>query len=122
MKTETASFLVTFQCTFCGHQWQESLTFDPKRNPWVLNWCINCGITKPQPKQQVRYGAPDRRPSGAVYADRYLERGGIYTISKVKRWQHGCHIELKETGTNRYELLLFTPVGFTRPSQEEPLT
>ena len=106
---------IHFSCTFCGHTWTEERAI--RRTAWSLPWCRICGVTDPKRGQRVCYGAAERMPAGAMYADQHIKRGATYTIENVKQWQHGTMISLQETGRCSYELLLFTPVDFQRPEQ-----
>ena len=111
--TSAPLYTVHYGCTYCGHQWHDQVPF-VRQGIWPLNWCDLCGVTLPKKGLRIRYGAPDRIPAAACFADNHLERGGIYTIRKVLRWQHGCELELKETAYFRFHLQLFTPLSFRR--------
>lgn len=72
--------------------------------------------------KKIKYSAWDRPPYGlseSVFADKYLERDKVYTISKIHRGQHITHVELKEFPGREgfghlFSLNIFTPVEFER--------
>ncbi len=109
-------------CTFCGCLWVWAM---PARVPtgFKANSCPSCHAS-PKPGKQIQYSGAERNPAGAVYADQYLTRDAVYTVRKVKQWQHGCDVFLKEKPKTNwadfaFNLSLFTPVGFKRPTTDQ---
>lgn len=114
MNTENneQDYTVNCVCAFCDNRWQmDDFPYDTDKVIKMPS-CARC-FPKIRPGAKVRYGAPGRAPADAVYADLHLQRGHVYTISKVKRWQHGSYVWFKETGDHRqFNASLFTPPDF----------
>lgn len=107
------SYTLTMNCQFCGNveieqdkDLHKDLTLD-------VGACTACA----SPLKMgaiVKYGAAERSPGDAVHADQYLERGGLYTVSRVHRYQHASYYELKETGRRTFITRLFVPKDFVK--------
>lgn len=98
-------------CWFCGSSKTHEMPETWKRK--VLPGCENCYIkTNDKKGSKVIYAGWRRNPSGAVYADKSLQRDQAYTIKKVTQWQQGCYVELVETGNATFDHSLFVPATF----------
>jgi len=102
--------ILEFVCKFCGNRWRDEY---PIKTDEVIA-LPGCRVCVPdlEPGVLVRYGSPERAPGDAMYADNHLKRGELYTIARVKRWQHGSYVSFRETGDRQFNSRLFVPADF----------
>jgi hypothetical protein len=114
---EEENYTVNCICGFCGHRWVMNDYLHPVDRLMELPRCERCW---PQLKKGVivRYGAPEQDPLDAGYADRHLNRDGLYTIAKVKQWQHGSWVYFEEIGDRQFNSALFTPKDFVKETKQ----
>lgn len=99
-------------CNFCGRTWTRKW-IDSERKK--LSGCENCTVSPMVQKgEKVKYDAPQRRLSSAIYADNFLKRGEIYTVVKTSRWQHGTFLYLEGFGNRTFDLWIFTPADYRK--------
>ena len=109
MADEKQEYAVAFTCAFCGNKWTEKFPVEIVHK--TVGACSRC--YPPSSKgAKVRYGAPERRPSAATYADFHLKRGEVYTIKRTKQWQHGCFVYLEGFDNQQFDLMIFVPERF----------
>ena len=111
-----AEHTITYHCLFCGHRWTEPDDIYDEDSTLDTSSCRKCLPTL-RVGEQIRYGAAERSPADAVYADFKLKRGEVYTVKKVIRHQHAAYVQLEETGPNcTFMCGLFVPLDFVKPS------
>lgn len=113
-ETEEIKFVkVTFRCLFCENAWEETWDTGVGKNHFNVTGCRKCSVSTSAKKgTKIVYGAPNRSPSDAVYANFHLKPNEIYTVKKTKPWQHGCFVILEEFPNCEFNLRIFTPLNF----------
>jgi hypothetical protein len=109
--------IVDFVCSFCGNRWKDEYHVHTDK-VIDLPGCRIC-VAPLSRGVQVKYAAPERAQADAIYADRHLTRDAIYTIAKVKRWQHGAYVSFKETGDKQFNSRLFVPRDFEKKGESQ---
>lgn len=101
-----------YHCAYCGHEWTEE---NPVSGGRITTICCGlCSVLNPRPGTIVKYAAWDRPGHLPPYSPARLTPNALYTIARVKQWQHGTVVWLRETGTASFNVLLFTPKTFQR--------
>jgi hypothetical protein len=119
--TSKMIFTINYRCLFCGNQWAEEDDIFEQDRDLAVSGCRAC-VPPLETGILVKYGSPERAPADAVYADHHLQRDGIYTISKVRRWQHGAYVCFRETGDKQFNFRLFVPRAFTKTVNSEDVS
>lgn len=109
-----ASHAVPFTCLFCHNVFHVDLPTHVTVG-WAIDGCRKCTVSVTAKRgTRIKYGAYYGRPHGREYADLHLQPDAIYTVARIKRWQHGTWVQLQETGKCSFNLRLFTPGTFYR--------
>lgn len=108
MNKDNFEFTVTFHCD-CGNSFQNT---SPIQKDFKVRGCPKCAVTNPVKGKKIKYTAPSHRPNAdTVFSNSLLNLGEVYTILKVKQWQHGTIIWLAEIGlSHSFNLSAFGPV------------